>query len=266
VNLQEAADLLGVHYQTAYRWVRNGTLPARKIHGAYDIDRSAVEALAHARATPVPPPSRATVRSWPEQVRRLLDHLLEGDETEALSLIEGLANRGVSVVDICERLISPVLYQVGELWVAGRVTIAEEHRASAICERALARRATPLRGRPRGVAVVASPVGELHALPGLMATAALRSDHWIVHHLGTAVPVAEVAELAERVGAHLVVVPVTLPAAKPAADELAAALDDRHIATLVGQPGEPLSLLLLAARHAGHESTTSDDAGRNPAG
>lgn len=266
MNLQEAADLLGVHYQTAYRWVRNGTLPAQKIHGAYDIDQRAVQALADARATPVPPPARATVRSWPEQVRRLLELLLEGDETEALSLIEGLANRGVSIVDICERLISPALYEVGERWAAGQVTIAEEHRASAICERALARRATPLRGRPRGVAVVASPVGELHALPGLMATAALRGDHWIVHHLGTAVPAAEVAELASRVGAHLVVVPVTLPAAQLAADELAAALHDRHIATLVGRPGEPLSHLLLAARHAGQRSATSADAGQNPVG
>jgi excisionase family DNA binding protein len=30
VDLQTAAARLGVHYQTAYRWVRDGSLPAMK--------------------------------------------------------------------------------------------------------------------------------------------------------------------------------------------------------------------------------------------
>jgi excisionase family DNA binding protein len=29
MQLREAADVLGVHYQTAYSWVRQGVLPAR---------------------------------------------------------------------------------------------------------------------------------------------------------------------------------------------------------------------------------------------
>ena len=31
LTLQEAADLLGVHYMTAYRYVRTGRLPARTV-------------------------------------------------------------------------------------------------------------------------------------------------------------------------------------------------------------------------------------------
>ena len=31
MQLREAADALGVHYQTAYLWVRQGSLPARKL-------------------------------------------------------------------------------------------------------------------------------------------------------------------------------------------------------------------------------------------
>ena len=30
MQLREAADALGVHYQTAYQWVRQGALPAAR--------------------------------------------------------------------------------------------------------------------------------------------------------------------------------------------------------------------------------------------
>ncbi|MGY9023882.1 MAG: helix-turn-helix domain-containing protein, partial [Candidatus Nanopelagicales bacterium] len=35
LDLQSAADQLGVHYQTAYRWVRSGRLPAEMVDGRY---------------------------------------------------------------------------------------------------------------------------------------------------------------------------------------------------------------------------------------
>ena len=55
--------------------------------------------------------------------------------------------------------------QVGANWAAGSLSIAEEHRASAICERLLAIRSQQPPGRPRGTAVAATPPGERHGLP-----------------------------------------------------------------------------------------------------
>ena len=42
-------------------------------------------------------------------------------------------------------------------------------------------------GRPRGVAVTATP-GELHALPALMTVARPREDRWQAHHLAAGTP------------------------------------------------------------------------------
>ena len=53
--------------------------------------------------------------------------------------------------------------------------------------------------------MVATPPGERHGLPALMAAACLREDRWLVHHLATDLPVAEVTRLADAVGADLVV-------------------------------------------------------------
>ena len=58
MRLQEAADLLGVHYQTAYGWVRGGQLPARKIRRGYEVSEADVQALAAARQVGRQPASR----------------------------------------------------------------------------------------------------------------------------------------------------------------------------------------------------------------
>ena len=59
MQLREAADALGVHYQTAYGWVRHGVLPARKTAGGYEVSEGDVRALAERR----PPARRRGQRS-----------------------------------------------------------------------------------------------------------------------------------------------------------------------------------------------------------
>ena len=43
LTLQEAADELGVHYMTAYRYVRLGVMEASKSGGVWQVQRSALE-------------------------------------------------------------------------------------------------------------------------------------------------------------------------------------------------------------------------------
>ena len=45
MNLKQAARRLGVHYQTAYRWVRAGDLAAVRVGNGYEISESAIEQL-----------------------------------------------------------------------------------------------------------------------------------------------------------------------------------------------------------------------------
>lgn len=50
MNLKTAARRLGVHYLTAYRWVRNGELPAVKIGAIYEISEAGLAAFEARRA------------------------------------------------------------------------------------------------------------------------------------------------------------------------------------------------------------------------
>ena len=45
LTLQQAADELGVHYMTAYRYVRTGRLPARRVASGWRIAPSDLAAI-----------------------------------------------------------------------------------------------------------------------------------------------------------------------------------------------------------------------------
>ena len=251
MQLREAADALGVHYQTAYLWVRQGSLPARKRGRGYEVDDADVRALAERRRQGSPPARQVGVRDWQAQADQLYTAIAAGEETHARHWLGRLA-AGVSLIDLCERVIAPALRRIGDDWAAGRVSIAQEHRASAICERLIAVHVGQPGGRPRGRAVVATPPGERHGLPALMAAACLREDRWLVHHLAADLPVAEVTRLAAAVGADLVIFSSATPEgarrARAAAREAAAA--DPHPLALAGRPGDTLRDLIRLARGA----------------
>ena len=98
--------------------------------------------------------------------------------------------------------------------------------------------------------MVTPPPGERHGLPALMATACLREDRWLVHHLAADLPVAEVTGLVKEAGASLVVLSAaTTDAAGRAAeeaDEITRSAAGLHV--LAGQPGDTLGQLQQLAR------------------
>jgi excisionase family DNA binding protein len=249
MQLREAADVLGVHYQTAYGWVRQGVLPARKTPHGYEVSGTDVSALAKHRASGTAPRPQIRVRDWTAQADRLHAAIVTGDETTARRVFARLA-RGVPLTDLCDRVIGPALHQIGADWAAGRLTIGTEHRASAICERLIAARARQPQGRPRGIAVTAAPPGDRHGLPALMATACLREDRWLVHHLASDIPVAEVTQLALEAGAGLVVLSAATTSsarrARRAAKEIRTAAPGLRV--LAGRPGDTLGQLRELAR------------------
>ncbi|SHE59581.1 DNA binding domain-containing protein, excisionase family [Ferrithrix thermotolerans DSM 19514] len=264
MDLKDAANQLGVHYQTAYQWVREGKLRAEKIGASYNVDEEDLRQLIQQRSKPAPPPPKVKVRDWHQQKEKLLGHLLRGEELQARSQVQRLADGNVSVVEICEQLLSPALAEIGERWAEGSLTIAEEHRASAIVERSLANLMLSPAGRPKGVVVVATPPGDEHSLPATMATAALRNNRWITHHLGTQVPADDLVKISKDTGADLVVLTVTNPQALQAAKSLEKRLEEEGIPYLTGGMGSRLGDLLAAIEAKSWTNSSSNALSEEP--
>lgn len=241
MRLQEAADMLGVHYQTAYGWVRGGRLPARMVAGGYDIAETDVRNFSAERQHGRSPVSTIQVRDWASQARRFYHAIVDGRETSVHRAMERLAGH-VTMTDLCDRVIAPALRRVGDEWLVGRVSIAQEHRATAICEHLIAAHSAQPAGRPRGTAVVATPQDERHAMPALMAAACLRENHWHVNHLACDLPAPEIRALATAVRANLVVLSTaTATGALRAADAGRLLHDtDPGIIVLIGHASDTL--------------------------
>ena len=241
VNLEAAARRLGVHYQTAYRWVRAGALPAVKVGSEYEIDPEDVERLVAqqrlGRSVGVEAPD------WNAHGADVYEGLRDADEPRVQLIVDRLQAGGISPLVLCETLIGPALVRMGEDFQTGVASTADVALAAGICERLVGSLATPPRGRPRGLAVVASPEGEQHRLPGLMATAALRGERWRVHHLGADVPSIELAEFVRATTPDVVVlsVAVAVEAGNEAGQRVSGFCD---APVLLGQAGAPLARLL----------------------
>lgn len=195
ISLHEAAERLGVHYMTAYRYVRTGLLPATKEGAVWHVDPAELERF-QARDRP-----RRGPRSRAGYADRLADRLAVGDEAGSSELVENALAGGADLQEVYLDLLAPALVTIGDRWERGELTVANEHQASAVVLRLLGRlgtRFTP-RGRRKGTIVLGAAPGEQHGLPTALLADLLRAQRWDVVDLGADVPVDGFADAcAER--------------------------------------------------------------------
>ena len=244
--LREAAALLGVHYQTAYRWVRSGRLPAQLIDTRYVVSRQDLDAVDARRRAPGAPkaPSRKRIDRHAE---RMHVALVDGDEATARQLARRLVDEGTSVIELIQSVFAPPLRRIGQDWHDGHMPIWIEHRASAIVERVLGELAPNPRGRRRGTAMVAAVAGDQHSLPTTMAAVALRESNWHVHHLGANMPDHELVRFCAEYDIDLAVISVTNPDVAPLADHTAEQVRATDTPAIVGGAGRSLEQLVEEA-------------------
>ena len=113
----------------------------------------------------------------------------DGDEYGAVEIVTSLLDNGVPPARVMLDLIARTQNRIGELWAANEWSIAREHGATAISERALAAVSARTAVRPtRGRITVACVDGEWHALPLRILGEMLPLDGWRVDYLGANVP------------------------------------------------------------------------------
>jgi len=194
LTLQEAAELLGVHYMTAYRYVRTGRLPGTRVGAHWHVRRADLDKLAAA----APAGRTAATRRSPKKdyIRRLVPLLVQGDEAEAWRLLQAALGSAYSPEDLYLEVLGPAMRRVGDDWAAGRVDVADEHRATVVMYR-LVGRLGPLfarRGTPRGAIVLGAPTDDPHGLATALVADPLRGRGFSVTDLGANTPATSWAE------------------------------------------------------------------------
>jgi len=211
ITLAEAAERLGVHYMTAYRYVRTGRLAASKHGQEWTLRPSDVEALRQELRDGTPARTRGTSprtgRGRQGYPARLMDRLLGADEAGAWAVVEAALAGGMAVERVYLDLIGPALDEIGTRWERGTITVGDEHLASAVAQRLIGRLGPQFarRGRKKGTVLVGAPPGEHHSIPSAMFGDLLRGRGYQVVDLGANVPVDSWVTAASR-AANLVAI------------------------------------------------------------
>jgi len=200
MNLKQAAAALGVHYMTAYRYVRTGRLRARRagtewvVHpddlSAFSTERglsaerglSTERGLSGSRADEAGPGV-----DWRDRLRRTL---VTGDETAAWRVLEQALAAGLRPADCYLGLLVGAIDDIAERSTAPIGPVAEEYLATATAARLAARLGARFRrpGRSRGTVVFGAVLGEYHTLAISVVADLVRLQGFSCLELGANVP------------------------------------------------------------------------------
>lgn len=177
-----------------------------------------------------------------DRVRRdpadeLWEAVATADEYAATDVVLRALENGVDPESVLLDVIAPVQGKVGSEWAANRLSVAQEHAATAINERAVAAlalhpaaRTAPTLGR----IAVACVDGEWHALPARLLAEVLKLRGWHVDYLGAQVPTPHLIAHLHRSNADAVALSSSIATRLPAAHAAITACQAVGVPVFVG--------------------------------
>ncbi|MHC1690228.1 MAG: B12-binding domain-containing protein [Bacteroidales bacterium] len=130
-----------------------------------------------------------------------LQSLLSGNRRLSSQIIGNLAVAGLPVEDIYEKIIKKSLYDIGELWESGKISVATEHLASAIVESVLNEMYSGIisKNRNNKTVIVASVENESHQIGIKMVADIFEKHGWNTLFLGANVPTKDLISFMEDI-------------------------------------------------------------------
>lgn len=187
---------------------------ASLVAGGVPASRAARLALeASSEATPLPEVG------WPT-TDEFLDTVASLDSVRLARLI-GSAVAAAPFDEVAQQWIQPRLVDLGAAWEAGRISVAQEHFASASLMRAMAAVFEDLQPTgDAGLVLVGLPSGDHHQLVLMAFAICLRGRGIDVAFLGSDVPLADWVQAAEHSQARAAVIGVTHESRVPEAQRV----------------------------------------------
>ena len=164
----------------------------------------------------------------PEQ-QLFLQAILSPNRKAATDLALGALRAGRSIQDLYLHIFQESLYEVGRLWESNKITVAQEHMATAITQSVMAivYEHIGFPGGARGKMVITGVEGELHQIGAHMVADVLESDGWDVIFLGTNTPDAGVLAAIDTYQAAAIGISVTILLNIPQVLRLVKSIKDR---------------------------------------
>ncbi len=145
-----------------------------------------------------------------ELKKEVFEYLTNGQRDEMIKVYETYA-RSSTVEDFLEKILRPVMYEIGELWASKKLSVASEHIASNIAHDLVKFIGGKIsRADGRGKILVCTPPGEEHNLGCNVLESFLKSKRYTVFNLSPSAPAESIINFIEKNKPDLVLVSITL--------------------------------------------------------
>ena len=169
------------------------------------------------------------------EVGELVDAALRGDHRAVRQACAAALSDGHDVGDLVVDVLAPVQRDVGQRWLVGQASVADEHRATAALDSVLAAVELELPRPTRTSPVICvCAEGEWHAAAARMLALVMGSQGWPVMFLGPSLPAGDLASVARECDAAAVAVSAATVAALPGVARCVKAVSAAGRPVLVG--------------------------------
>jgi MerR family transcriptional regulator, light-induced transcriptional regulator len=177
---------------------------------------------------------------WFEIKENFRDKLLEGDFQGCLAVANQYVVDQETLQALYLQIIQPAMYEIGMLWEEAKISVAQEHLASAVVARIMATIGSLVSSQfgHKGKAIVTAAVNEFHEIGAWMISDVLEQDGWQVRYLGANTPDNELLKMVDEYSPDLLAISVTMPfsvvAVKDIVESIKASAFHRALKVIVG--------------------------------
>ena len=215
LTTREVARLLLVSEATVKRWADDGLLVPKKTAGGHR--RFSIQSIAQLRREQGIAPAAQTTTKRARKImvpgrlpsaESFSDALLSENEAEATAQLIDAYLENHALAPLFDTTITNAMHRVGDLWLNGKITIADEHLATRVTLCALQKlRSIVMPGQATGLKAVCCGIeGDLHELPIHLAEIIFESEGWDVSNLGPNTPLFTLRDMVAQKKPDLVCV------------------------------------------------------------
>ncbi len=199
LTTKEVARLCRVSDATVKRWEAAGLLSSERTSGKhrrfraeevarFQREQGLGQKVCHGDQSVLSSASRR--KNLAKTNTTLFDLLISGCEEEAANFMIGARLQGVELTEIFDRLLSPAMRRIGELWYKGDLSVAQEHLATRAAHYAVHkfRTSLPVPEMNGKTAFCSAFESDLHELPSYLAQVTIENEGWEVMNFGANTP------------------------------------------------------------------------------
>ena len=142
---------------------------------------------------------------------QLFSSMTEGDLKESIRIYELFVNKS-SIEEFYEKILNPIMEEIGSMWADGRISIATEHISSNTAQSLIKiisenhKRST----LDKGKVIITTPVGEEHCLSCNMIESLLLSKGFTTFNLSPSTPANSLVEFIKTIHPTAILISITL--------------------------------------------------------